>query len=265
MADAKNQPKGSTPSSIISIGKDLMTLLRDGSLLVLAILLFAFPKTFNEMLVNAGFVKGSIAGFEWQSGLVQADEQLKQANAAIAELRNKNDAIAQALSEASKRLNDPSLTERTAKLNEENDKLRKSSGSVQASVEQTIRDNAPLVQKAISSAASSGSARRTQDYFVGLQTFGIPDKAREDLNAKIQAAGYGLHELSASYQGERPSWFAPESTVLYYSAVAQSAAKELADRLKQLTGTPFAIQRGSGLGVDPSQRDVTLFVHYIKK
>jgi hypothetical protein len=31
------------------------------------------------------------------------------------------------------------------------------------------------------------------------------------------------------------------------------------------TGQDFVVQRGAGLGVDPARRDVTLYVHYVKK
>jgi hypothetical protein len=34
--------------------------------------------------------------------------------------------------------------------------------------------------------------------------------------------------------------------------------------MKSLTGQDFAVQRGAGLGVDPSRRDVTLYIHYAK-
>ncbi len=31
-----------------------------------------------------------------------------------------------------------------------------------------------------------------------------------------------------------------------------------------VTRQAFAVQSGSGLGVDPSRRDLTLYIHYIK-
>ncbi len=77
--------------------------------------------------------------------------------------------------------------------------------------------------------------------------------------------GYSLDPLTYSYQtGERPSWFAPRSTVFYYAASAQPGAQQLAQFMKKVTGQDFAVQRGAGLGVDPSRKGVTFFVHYIK-
>ena len=49
----------------ISIGKDLFSLLRDGSLFLLALLLLFFPARLNSVLVSAGFEEGSIVGFKW--------------------------------------------------------------------------------------------------------------------------------------------------------------------------------------------------------
>jgi hypothetical protein len=53
--------------------------------------------------------------------------------------------------------------------------------------------------------------------------------------------------------------------VLFYSNSSEPAAQALARKLNELTGQTFRVQRGSGLGVDPSQQGITLFVHYVKK
>jgi len=96
----------------------------------------------------------------------------------------------------------------------------------------------------------------------------VSDATREQLNATLRRDGYGLHGISGSYQFvDRPSWFAPTSTVVYYAKQALPAAEKLADEMKKLTGAEFAVQQGAGrgAGVDPSDRDVVLFVHYLKK
>jgi len=113
--------------------------------------------------------------------------------------------------------------------------------------------------------ASAGTPRSLSDYLVGLQTLGLPDSTRLRLNEQIRAAGYGLHPTSDSY-GSRAeaSWFAPTSTVFFYSPSARPTALKVAQLMKSLTGRDFAVTRGAGSGVDPSQRDVTLFVDYVK-
>ena len=111
----------------------------------------------------------------------------------------------------------------------------------------------------------SAASHKTSDYLVGLQTLGVPDTTREQLNQKLREEGYSLHEISHSYQTDaRPPWLASRPTILYYARSSLAAAKQLAGVMKKLTGNDFAVQRGSGLGVDPGQQDVTLFVHYAK-
>jgi len=144
-------------------------------------------------------------------------------------------------------------------------------------------DAAGLLNEAIHRAASIGTAvsktkaelraldqsmvsqHGISDYLVGLQTLGVDDATRKNLNEQIRDAGYGLHEISESYPKDRPPpWFASKSTIFYYSNSALPAAKQLASLMKRLVGEDFVVQRGSGLGVDPAQRDITLFAHYKK-
>jgi hypothetical protein len=266
MPDEEPKKDSSLLSKFISIGKDLVSLLRDTALFLLAVLLVLFPATFNSILVQAGFKEGSLAGFKWEANLVKSDSALKEANTTILDLQKKNDEMAKALAEASTKLSDPTFTQRITKLDQENTQLKEAAQQVQTSVSQTILSNAPLVEKALSSPSQSTlPQRQLSGYLVGVQTLGMSDEDREQLNMKLRKAGYSLHELSMSYPlGQRPSWFAQRSTVFYYARSALSAAQELARLLKSLTGQDFAVQRGAGAGVDPSQQEVTFFVHYLK-
>ena len=245
-------------ATAISIGKDLISLLRDGALFLLAVLLVAFPVKLNSMLVDAGFKEGSVAGFKWQSSLVNSNQALEEAQAKITELQKENNNQVKALAEARALLTDPALKQRIAKLEKDNVSQKESTGLVQDSVAQTIKSNVTLVEK-------SQITFKKSDYLVGLQTLGISDAERIAINNKLSSDGYGLDSITWSYPaGERPSWFATRPTVFYYSASALPAAQELARFMKTETRQDFAVQRGAGLGVDPSRRDVTLFVHFIK-
>jgi len=241
----------------ISIGKDLVSLLRDSALFVLAILLVAFPAQFNSILVDAGFKEGNLAGFKWQPSLVTSTQDLKEAHAKIGELQKENNEQAIALTEARAQLTDPALKQRIAKLEENSNALQKSTELVQSSVSQTIKANLTLIEQA-------QPLRKKSDYLVGLQTVGIPDTERISINTKLGAEGYSLDNVTWSYAAkERPSWFATRSTVFYYSASALPAAQELARFMKTVTKQEFAVQRGAGLGVNPGLRDVTLYVHLL--
>jgi hypothetical protein len=266
MADAPNAGQSWLTASV-SVGKDLVSLLRDGAIFVLALLLVVFPLQFNSILVNAGFEEGSLVGFKWKSKLVESDKALKDAQTTISDLQAKNDELVKALADTNAKLKDPTLLQRAEKLQDENSKLRDATQQVQTTVSNAIESNVPLVAKALSSTdARTTSPRAKSEFSVGLQTLGVSDADRSALNEKIRGAGYGLDPVTWSYvTGERPSWFALRSTVFYYSNSASSEAQELAKTMKSLTGQDFAVQRGNGLGVDPSRKDVTLYVHYVKK
>ena len=254
-------------SASVSLGKDLVSLLRDGAIFVLALLLLAFPMQFNSILVNAGFEEGSVVGFKWRSKLVESDKALKDAQATISELQAKNDELVRALEDTNAKLKDPALMERAVKLQTENSRLKDATQLVQTTVSNAIESNVPLVEKALSSTGGrTTSVRAKSDYSVGLHTHGVSDPDRIALNEKLHAAGYGLDPVTWSYPaGERPSWFALRSTVFYYSGSSSAEAQELAQTMKALTGQDFAVQRGAGLGVDPARKDVTLYVHYVRK
>ncbi len=263
----KTQNKDKAESKIadtVAVGKDFVSLLRDAALLSLAILLVAFPNQFNDMLVAAGFEEGSVVGFKWKSKLIDSNEALQKAEATIESLRVQNAELASALDEATKGSDDPVLTKRLEKLESDNKSLNDETMLVQTAVTRAIDSNIPLVTKALASTRQAATQTRS-GYLVGLQTLGVPDSERISINDKLRADGYGLDDVTYSYSaGERPSWFAYKSTVFYYSSSSRQEAQNLADFMKSVTGEKFAVQRGAGLGVDPSQKAITFFIHYIK-
>lgn len=125
-----------------------------------------------------------------------------------------------------------------------------------ASIQATVSETGAQLRRAEQQTAPAGTPAR---YLVGVQVVG-PASRRDDLNRRLTDAGYSLHMLSGSYDTV-PDWFAARPTVLYYAKAAEPAARALAASLRQWTNKAFVIQRGAGLGVDPSERDVTLFVH----
>lgn len=148
--------KGSAPD-LIAAGKDLVALLRDLALFLLAALLLLFPSKLNTLLTSAGFEEGSLVGFKWKAKLVDSDTALKEARATITDLQTQLDKTSKALGEAHARLNDPALKDQLDKLQEENRQVNASSSKVEASVASTIATNAQLVEKA-QTATGSGSA-----------------------------------------------------------------------------------------------------------
>ncbi len=106
----------------------------------------------------------------------------------------------------------------------------------------------------------------TQPLQVGLQTVGLEDDIRLEINKKLRAEGYALDSYTRSFESsKKPSWFSNNSTVLYYATKSKKSAEKLAALMENYTGTKFRTQRGAGLGVERDKRKVTFFVHYIKK
>src|SRR5215471_7052911 len=110
----------SWPTRAISFGKDLVSFLRDAALFLLAVLLILAPVQFNSMLAKAGFVEGTLAGFKWQSTVVQSNRALEDAKVTISDLQGKNEELAQVLTEVSSKITDPALVKRIAKFEDEN-------------------------------------------------------------------------------------------------------------------------------------------------
>lgn len=242
------QPPRNRVQDLIALGKDLVALLRDAALFILALLLIAFPGQLNTILERAGFEEGSVVGFKWKSKLIDSDDALKEAQATISALQGKNDELLAALADANARPSDPQQLERLARLKQENQQVKDETRQVQDAVSQAIVANGPLVEKALSASDSrplAASAR--SDFSVGLQTLGVDDAERVALNDRLRAEGYGLDPVTWSYPaGGKPSWFAPRSTVFYYSSRSLAAARELAGFMKSATGQ--TLRSSAGLG-----------------
>ena len=106
MADAP-KVETTTLTRSVALGKDLVSLLRDFAIFVLALLLLVFPGQFNSILVNAGFEEGSLVGFKWKSKLVESDNALKEAQSTIAVLQASNDELVKALAEDERQAEGP--------------------------------------------------------------------------------------------------------------------------------------------------------------
>lgn len=264
MENEESVKQKSSISGFVSTSRDVVSLLRDTSIFLVFVLLFANPTWIKSRLALIGFEKANIMGLELQTGLISSDSALKEAHVNITDLQKSNNEIIKTLVEVRAKLTDLPLKEQIAKLEQENIQLKVATEQVQTKVSRTISSNAPLVASALS-VSNQSTIHHTSDYLVGIQTLGMADDARKSLNETLLKIGYSLHDISSSYQvGERPEWFAQKNTVFYYSKSALLEAQNLAQAMKNLTGKDFTVQRGSGLGVDPSQREVTLFVHYIR-
>src|SRR6218665_1739651 len=112
MADSPTSSAG----ALVAVGKDLVALLRDAALLLIAVLLVMFPVTFNTILQKAGFEEGSLVGFKWKAKLVENDAALKEAQALITSLKEQNDKLNQTLAEAQQQSPNDNLKQQLSSL-----------------------------------------------------------------------------------------------------------------------------------------------------
>jgi hypothetical protein len=151
---AEQQNDRSFVSGLVATGKDLIAMLRDAMLLLIAVLLLAWPQTINSILVAAGFEEGSFAGVKWKAKLTQSDDTLLKAQSTIADLTDQNSKLSAALSDLKAQVTGTETKAKIGKLEQLNTQLAANSARVQAAVETTTSANAPLVQKLQTSAGT---------------------------------------------------------------------------------------------------------------
>ena len=125
----------------ITVGKDLVTLLRDGALLLAFALLFFFPIQFNSILTDAGFEEGSFAGLKWRRDLKDTTDQLTEANAQIESLQTKNEELASALQRAQSQLRDNRLRSEATRLLDQQRAIQETTEQTKAKLTSTIEAN----------------------------------------------------------------------------------------------------------------------------
>lgn len=131
----------------INTGKDLIGMLRDAMLLVMAVLLIVWPQTINDILVAAGFEEGSFAGMKWKAKLAEADEVLLKSQATISDLRDQNEKLNNTLVEVKPQIASTEVKADIERLEQINSDLNARSAQVQAIVDSTTSTNAMLIQK----------------------------------------------------------------------------------------------------------------------
>ncbi len=63
----------------VESAKGVVSIIRDGLITLVLIFLIATPGWVNKRLMSAGFVKGNIAGFEWQAAVEDNNAKLTEA------------------------------------------------------------------------------------------------------------------------------------------------------------------------------------------
>jgi hypothetical protein len=138
--------KGFDFKTLIGSGKDLVALLRDLLLFLIALLLLVFPRTLNEVLQNAGFVEGSVAGFKWKNNLIASDSALKKSEVTIVSLQIQIDSMSSLLNEAQKKISDPEFKDKLSNIEKSGLQVAIAATKTQESLKKAITSNRPLVR-----------------------------------------------------------------------------------------------------------------------
>ena len=246
-------------SNLVTLSKDFISLLRDAGLIFIVVMMVLYPANFKSFLTDAGIK--SAFGLEFD---LDSFSNLETTQILISNLQSENNQLIKELKSIEDKVNDSDFKLKVQELSKNNFEQRQQTELVQKDVSKVLEYNTPFVEEELSQRQQS-VVDDNSAYTVGLQTFGISDDERKEINTSLRLENYNLDKITYSYSsGERPSWFAQRSTVFYYSVIAKSSAEKLSKFLRSITDVNFMVKRGAGLGVDPEKKDTTLFVHYIK-
>lgn len=258
MSEGRERPN--RLGEVIGLAKDLVTLTRDGGVVLIVLFAVLRPSDFSATLSRAGMSSAEVAGFKWQAAVERSNNKLESTGAVLSAFEKDSSELLEALRTAVDQSSDPELKGTFDRLEKETRDLREKATTLREEVESTVRSNKRLTRE-----YSSVTPPTLEDYLVGVQTLGFPDEERRRLNEILETKGYLISSVSQSYDPDnKPRWFATRSTVFHYSSASKKEAERLGRLMATETGQPFAVQRGAGRGVDPSQRDITLYVHWLR-
>ena len=184
-------------SRFTATGKDLVAMLRDAMLLLIAVLLIGWPQTINSILVEAGFEEGSFAGVKWKAKLTQSDDILLKAQATIADLKEQNNILNSPLSEIKPQIDSVAVQAKIAKLEQINTHLAVSSARVQEAVKATASANATLVQKA---QVASGTVVTWGVVYAGDRTLDAAKYEVQTIAQKLGLTNAAIYFRQGSYR-----------------------------------------------------------------
>jgi hypothetical protein len=129
--------EGSLETSV-SIGKDIVSMLRDSVLFILFLLLLFSSDMMREQLSKAGFTEGSFGGLTWRAQAETVAEQTKDIGQTVAKANENYDDLIDDLRELGKTVNDPGLKLQVKNMSEiaetSRAELRKADQTVKSSL-----------------------------------------------------------------------------------------------------------------------------------
>jgi len=142
MPELKSDLKGS-----VEILKDLLGVLRDCIVFILFVLLLFFPSKINQVLRDAGFTKGSIAGFTWEKEISASAQQAKGAGQAVTSLEGKLQEFADRLEEIQKQAHDSSVKSSIQKLSKDVESSQQEVRSANQAVKNSLLTQQRIIEQ----------------------------------------------------------------------------------------------------------------------
>ena len=147
--------------------KDVTSTVRDVLLLGLFILLLTWPKFINDRLATAGFTKGSIAGFEWETQLKSSTEQTKAAGETVQKANENYSDLVARLNDLEHKVTDPAVKSEVKSLGQAAEKSRLEIETADNTLKRSLATQQQIVASiAPSSVADTGwifAGRLTED------------------------------------------------------------------------------------------------------
>lgn len=131
---------------------DFVKFLKELSIPFVIILIFFYPSTLNEVLVNAGFEEGSVAGFKWKTKLSESNDNIRDLKNQIEQLDKQNKSLLKTINEtqATAKIYSPIWVE---KINTENAELQNKSDRVISQAKTFVNSSTDLLLKNKSNAS----------------------------------------------------------------------------------------------------------------
>jgi len=96
--------------------RTFLSVMRDGILLLLLLMLVLIPARVNKVLIDAGITKASILGFDWEKQLEESSKETEQAKQEVEKLNKELGTHVAQIEEVASRATDPEARKRAGDL-----------------------------------------------------------------------------------------------------------------------------------------------------
>ena len=126
--------------------KDTLTSIREGMIILVLVLLLAFPNWINKRLVEAGFTKGSIAGLEWEAKVEESQKNLERANKEVEAIKTELKSMSSAITTINSTTLPPETRNQVQRLQVRVDSSRTNLEGVDRSLKRSLNEHENILK-----------------------------------------------------------------------------------------------------------------------